>query len=104
MLDIINLTDGRRLGSLYDLDIDMATGRVRALIVPGESGLLGMPRGGEGESPWSRVRKRAVGAMLLEVPEVGRGVAAEAGGTSGVRGRRARARDAPDCCGGALAA
>lgn len=82
MLDIINLTDGRRLGSLYDLDIDMATGRVRALIVPGESGLLGMTHGGEIEIPWSRVRKIGVDVILVEMPELGQGVAPQAGGPS----------------------
>ena len=69
MLDIINLTDGRRLGSLYDLDIDMATGRVRALIVPGESGLLGVTARGEIEIPWSRVRKIGVDVILVEMPD-----------------------------------
>lgn len=73
MLDIINLTDGRRLGSLYDLDIDMTTGRVRSLIVPGESSLLGVARSGEIEIPWSRVRKIGVDVILVEMPELGQG-------------------------------
>ncbi|BAS27697.1 YlmC/YmxH family sporulation protein [Limnochorda pilosa] len=79
MLDIINLTDGRRLGSLYDLDIDMTTGRVRSLIVPGESGLLGVARGSEIEIPWNRVRRIGVDVILVEMPELGQGVSTQPG-------------------------
>lgn len=33
--EVINITDGERLGFVYDLEIDMQTGHIRAIIVPG---------------------------------------------------------------------
>ena len=35
--EVINLTNGRRLGFVYDVEIDLHTGRVIALIVPGQN-------------------------------------------------------------------
>lgn len=32
--DVINLTDGRRLGQTYDLEFDEDTGQIVSLIVP----------------------------------------------------------------------
>lgn len=36
--DVINICDGRRLGRVIDVIIDIPSGRVRGLVVPGERG------------------------------------------------------------------
>lgn len=36
--EVINIIDGRRLGIIKDLDLDLEAGRVKALIVPGQGG------------------------------------------------------------------
>ncbi|MBC7106071.1 MAG: YlmC/YmxH family sporulation protein [Firmicutes bacterium] len=69
---IINLADGRRLGPLKDLELDPATGRVRALVLKGGRPalrLIGLAR--DVRVPWERIRKIGVDAVLVEVEEGG---------------------------------
>ena len=35
--EVINLSNGRRLGFVYDVEVDLETGRVGSLIVPGQN-------------------------------------------------------------------
>ncbi|GFN24064.1 hypothetical protein TAMC210_23820 [Thermanaeromonas sp. C210] len=36
--DVINVVDGRRLGLIKDVEIDVEEGRIKALILPGQTG------------------------------------------------------------------
>jgi YlmC/YmxH family sporulation protein len=38
--DVINVNDGKRLGMIKDIDIDLDTGRVKSVILPGNSHIL----------------------------------------------------------------
>ena len=40
--EIINLTDGSRYGYVGDAEVDLETGQVRALVVPGRLRLFGL--------------------------------------------------------------
>ncbi len=40
--EVINLCDGSRLGYVADVVVDICTGKLIAIIVPGKSGLLGL--------------------------------------------------------------
>lgn len=66
--DVINVADGRKLGNLYDLDIDVETGRVRSLILP-SGGRPGWFRGRERdiEVPWQDIVKVGVDVILVEL-------------------------------------
>ena len=55
MLDVVNIGDGRRLGNVYDLDLDVETGEILAIILPGEGGFLGLGRRPDIEIPWNRI-------------------------------------------------
>ncbi|WP_254388675.1 YlmC/YmxH family sporulation protein [Thermanaeromonas sp. C210] len=66
--EIINIHDGSRLGFLKegDLIIDLETGQINALVLPGERGLAALwGRRQELVIPWSAVRK--VGAEIITV-------------------------------------
>ena len=45
--DVVNVSDGRKLGQIYDLEIDLRLGKVKSLIIPGESRLFGLFTGGK---------------------------------------------------------
>lgn len=65
--EVINLTDGTRYGYVGDAEVDMETGQVRTLIVPGRLrwfGLLG--REPERVFPWSAVKRFGEDLILVE--------------------------------------
>ncbi len=68
--EIVNIVDGRRLGLIKDIDIDLGEGRITAIILPGTSGgrFLGL-LGKEEEIvvPWDNIRKIGLDVILVEV-------------------------------------
>lgn len=68
--EIIDIRSGCRYGYVGDLEIDLETGRVRALVVPGRLrlfGLLGRER--ETVFRWENVRRFGEDIILVEGPE-----------------------------------
>ena len=67
--EVINVADGRRLGTLYDLDIDLQTGRIRAIILPGGGRSLWFwSRERDVEITWGDIVKIGVDVILVELP------------------------------------
>lgn len=69
MLDIVNIKDGRRLGPIKDLDLDLERGVVKGIIVPGASRSWGFFGGNRTEDitiPWDRVKKIGVDVILVD--------------------------------------
>lgn len=67
--DVINISDGRRLGLLGDLELDLQQGRVTALVVPGPArffGLFGRER--DYVIDWSDIVKIGEDVILVDVP------------------------------------
>ena len=69
--EIVNIVDGRRLGMIKDIEIDMEEGRVTAFILPGDGGggkFLGF-LGKEEELvvPWDKIKKIGMDVILVEV-------------------------------------
>ncbi|BDF67859.1 YlmC/YmxH family sporulation protein [Pseudoflavonifractor phocaeensis] len=65
--EVINVTDGTRYGYVGDVEVDLETGQVRTLVVPGRLrffGLLG--REAERVFPWSAVRRFGEDIILVE--------------------------------------
>lgn len=65
--EVINVTDGTRYGYVGDVEVDLETGQVRKLVVPGRLrffGLLG--REAERVFPWSAVKKFGEDIILVE--------------------------------------
>lgn len=66
--EIINIIDGRRLGAIKDIDIDLSQGKISALILPGSSRALGF-WGKEEEFlvPWENIIKIGIDVILVEI-------------------------------------
>lgn len=65
--EVINVADGTRYGYLGDAQVDLDTGRIEALVVPGRLrffGLLG--REEERVFPWSAVKRFGEDIILVE--------------------------------------
>lgn len=66
--EVIDIESGRRLGELIDVEIDEETGRITAIVVPGESKLFGLISGtGDVVIPWAQIRKIGPDCILVEV-------------------------------------
>ena len=56
--EVIELRSGARLGYVYDAEIDMDTGQVKALLVPGKARLFGLlGREEDVAIPWAALEK-----------------------------------------------
>ena len=54
--EVINISTGRRLGYVGDVDMDISNGRILALIVPGPYKFLGLfGRGDDFILPWDHI-------------------------------------------------
>ncbi|MDU2065816.1 MAG: YlmC/YmxH family sporulation protein [Sporomusaceae bacterium] len=66
--DVINISDGRRLGTISDIEIDVDKGELTALIVPGAGGLFGIfSRGDDMVIPWHKIHKIGLDVILVEM-------------------------------------
>jgi YlmC/YmxH family sporulation protein len=66
--EVVNVLDGRRLGLIGDLDIDLEAGRVRGLIVPAQTRIFGLfGREEEIYIPWEQVVKIGTDVILVEM-------------------------------------
>ena len=66
--EVVNVSDGQRLGFVYDALIDIAAGKVLALIVPGRGrffGLLG--REPDYVLPWDCIKRIGSDIVLIDV-------------------------------------
>jgi len=70
-LDVINVTDGRRLGNVFDIALDVDSGQIRALVVPSEkpSWFAFFRQGVDVEVPWECIVKIGLDVILVELPE-----------------------------------
>ena len=67
--DVINVVDGKRLGVICDLDLDLENGRITALIVPGASRFFSMFGGNRDfVIPWENIVKIGVDTILVDLP------------------------------------
>ncbi|MDP4125899.1 MAG: YlmC/YmxH family sporulation protein [Bacillota bacterium] len=74
LLDVVNVKDGRRLGPIKDLDLDLDRGVVKGIIVTGPSrgnwGLFGSGKSDDYVVPWDRVKKIGVDVILVDAQDL----------------------------------
>ena len=65
--EIIDVSDGGRCGYVGDVEVDLESGRVLALVVPGRRRLFGLlGREPDRIFPWERVRRFGEDTILVE--------------------------------------
>jgi len=66
--EVIGMEEGRRLGALTDLEIDLETGTVGAIVLPGPGRLFGLfGRSEETVVPWQQIAKIGVDVILVSL-------------------------------------
>ena len=65
--EVISIADGSRFGYIGDLELDLESGQVRALVVPGRRRLFGLlGREADLYIPWGSVRRFGEDIILVE--------------------------------------
>ena len=70
--EAVNIVDGRRLGLIKDIDIDLEEGRITAIILPGGGCGAGkflsfFSKEEEIIVPWDKIKKIGMDVILVEV-------------------------------------
>jgi len=67
--DVININDGKRLGIINDVELDLESGRIKAIVLPGTGGFMGMlGRKNDLVISWEKIKKIGVDAILVDYP------------------------------------
>ena len=66
--EVINITDGRRLGFVQDVTANLETGTITSIIVPGNSKLFNIfSSGNEIVIPWDNVKCIGDDLLLVQI-------------------------------------
>ena len=69
--EVINISDGKRMGFLYDIEIDLSEGKIGAIIVPGKTRFFGLfGRGEEYIISYENIKKVGDDIILVEYNEI----------------------------------
>lgn len=65
--EVVNTIDGKRLGHITDIEINVETGKLTAIVVPGSGRFLGFfGRNEEVVIPWDKINKIGLDVILVE--------------------------------------
>ena len=67
--EVINISDGRSLGFVYDIEVDLDKGVIDGIVIPGARGFMGCFSKGEGDTviKWEKVRTVGDDVILVDV-------------------------------------
>ena len=66
--DVVSITDGKKIGTIMDLEIDLERGKVNAIIIPGGGRLMGLfGKELEYEIGWNQIKKIGEDVILIEI-------------------------------------
>lgn len=65
--EVINVNDGTRLGFIEDVELDLESGRIRSIVVPGKSGFW-LLKSDNIVIPWERVHRFGNDVILVDLP------------------------------------
>lgn len=68
--EVINISDGKRLGFVSDVEINLEEGKIEAIVVPSGGRLFGLlGKDSEFVIPWDRIKKIGEDIILVEMDE-----------------------------------
>lgn len=67
--EVINISDGRSIGFVYDIEVDLEKGTIDGIVIPGGKSLFGFFSKGEGDIivKWDRVRTVGDDVILVDL-------------------------------------
>jgi len=68
--EIVSVKDGKKLGLIKDLELDLEKGRIEAIIVPGPGKFLGLfGKDHDYVIPWEKIKKIGVDVILVDLSD-----------------------------------
>ncbi|RAV19815.1 YlmC/YmxH family sporulation protein [Paenibacillus contaminans] len=68
--DVINIVDGKKLGQVSDLELDLRQGRIESIVVPNFSRFFGLFGGGaDVVIPWRNIVKIGEDVVLVKLDD-----------------------------------
>lgn len=68
--DVINIVDGKKLGQVSDLELDLRQGRIESIVVPNQSRFFGLFGGNvEVIIPWKNIVKIGLDVVLVKLED-----------------------------------
>lgn len=68
--DVINIVDGKKLGQISDLELDLRQGRIEAIVVPAMGRIFGLWGGGtDVVIPWRNIVKIGMDVVLVKLDD-----------------------------------
>ncbi|MBW7453370.1 PRC-barrel domain-containing protein [Paenibacillus sepulcri] len=69
--DVINIVDGRKLGQVSDLELDLRQGRIDSIVVPSYTRFFGLFGGGGTDVviPWRNIVKIGTDVVLVRIDD-----------------------------------
>ncbi|MBE6030117.1 MAG: YlmC/YmxH family sporulation protein [Clostridiales bacterium] len=67
--EVINITDGRSLGFVGDIEVNLDLGRIEGIVLPAERGVFGFFSSGEEDVviSWESIRTIGEDVILVEI-------------------------------------
>lgn len=67
--EVINIFDGRSLGFVYDIEVDLERGVIDGIVIPGARGFMGFFNKGDGDTviKWEKVRTVGDDVILVDL-------------------------------------
>jgi len=70
MREVVNVTNGKKLGLIKDIEIDLENGMIKSVVLPGNSKLMGFfGRNDDVVVPWHKIKKLGMDVILVEVAD-----------------------------------
>lgn len=70
MREVINVMNGKKLGLIKDIEIDLDAGRIKSVVLPGNGKVLGLfGRNDDVVVPWQKIKKLGMDVILVELAD-----------------------------------
>ncbi len=70
MREVINVMNGKKLGLIKDIEIDLDAGRIKSVVLPGNGKILGLfGRNDDVVVPWQKIKKLGMDVILVELAD-----------------------------------
>jgi YlmC/YmxH family sporulation protein len=69
--EVIDITNGKRLGFLCDVEIELESGRIHSIVVPNSARVFGfISKENEMVIPWSKVKLIGKDIIFVEIEDI----------------------------------